>query len=29
MGCLVWPARFVLFLLSAALGIGWLTAVAG
>jgi hypothetical protein len=27
-GCLVWPARFVLFLVSALLGIGWLAAVA-
>lgn len=26
-GCLVWPARFALFVASAALGIGWLTAV--
>lgn len=27
-GCLVWPVRFVLYLVSAALGIGWLAAVA-
>lgn len=26
-GCLVWPARFALFIVSAVLGIGWLTAV--
>jgi hypothetical protein len=26
-GCLAWPARFVLFIVSAVLGIGWLTAV--
>jgi hypothetical protein len=26
-GCLVWPARFALFVVSAVLGIGWLTAV--
>lgn len=26
-GCLVWPVRFVLFIASAVLGIGWLTAV--
>lgn len=24
-GCLLWPLRFVLYLVSAALGIGWLT----
>jgi hypothetical protein len=28
LGWLVWPARFVLFVVSAALGIGWLTAIA-
>jgi hypothetical protein len=28
-GCLVWPARFVLYLVSAVLGIGWLTVLAG
>ena len=28
MGCLVWPARFVLFVVSAVLGIGWLTLVS-
>jgi len=27
-GCLVWPARFVLFIVSAALGISWLTAIS-
>jgi hypothetical protein len=27
-GCLAWPLRFVLFLASAALGIGWLAALA-
>jgi len=27
-GCLVWPLRFVLYLVSAALGIGWLAALA-
>jgi hypothetical protein len=27
-GCLVWPMRFVLFLLSALLGIGWLSAIS-
>ncbi len=26
-GCLVWPARFALFVVSAVLGIGWLSAV--
>ena len=26
-GCLVWPARFVLFIVSAVLGIAWLTAL--
>jgi len=26
-GCLVWPARFALFVVSAVLGIGWLTAI--
>jgi len=26
-GCLVWPLRFVLYLASAALGIGWLAAL--
>ena len=26
-GCVAWPLRFALFLLSAALGIGWLTAI--
>jgi hypothetical protein len=25
-GCVVWPARFALFVISAVLGIGWLTA---
>ena len=28
-GCLLWPLLFVLYLVSAALGIGWLAAVAG
>jgi hypothetical protein len=28
-GCLVWPARFVLYLVSAVLGIGWLAVAAG
>lgn len=28
-GCLVWPLRFVLYLASAVLGIGWLAVVAG
>jgi hypothetical protein len=27
-GCLAWPARFVLFIVSAVLGIGWLMAAA-
>jgi hypothetical protein len=27
-GCLAWPLRFVLYLVSAALGIGWLAALA-
>jgi hypothetical protein len=27
-GCLVWPARFVLYLVSAVLGIGWLSVLA-
>jgi hypothetical protein len=27
-GCLAWPLRFVLYLVSAALGIGWLAAIA-
>jgi hypothetical protein len=27
-GCLTWPVRFVLYLVSAALGIGWLAALA-
>jgi hypothetical protein len=27
-GCLVWPMRFVLFLVSALLGIGWLSAIS-
>jgi hypothetical protein len=26
-GCLMWPVRFVLYLVSAALGIGWLTVI--
>ena len=26
-GCLVWPARFALFVVSAVLGISWLTAI--
>jgi hypothetical protein len=26
-GCLIWPVRFVLFVISAALGVGWLTVV--
>jgi hypothetical protein len=26
-GCLHWPVRFVIYLVSAALGIGWLTAI--
>lgn len=26
-GCLLWPARFVIYLVSAAVGIGWLTAL--
>jgi len=28
-GCLVWPLRFVLYLVSAVLGIGWLAVIAG
>lgn len=28
-GCLVWPLRFVLYLASAVLGIGWLAVIAG
>jgi hypothetical protein len=28
-GCLVWPARFVLYIVSAVLGIGWLSVIAG
>ncbi len=27
-GCLVWPTRFALFIVSAVLGIGWLTVVS-
>jgi hypothetical protein len=27
-GCVLWPIRFVLFLVSSAIGIGWLTALA-
>jgi hypothetical protein len=27
-GCALWPIRFVLFLVSSAIGIGWLTALA-
>ena len=27
-GCVAWPLRFVLYLVSAALGIGWLAAIA-
>jgi len=26
-GCVAWPLRFVVFLLSALLGIGWLSAI--
>lgn len=28
-GCLLWPMRFVLYLVSALIGIGWLTAIIG
>ncbi|MGZ8513238.1 MAG: hypothetical protein ACXWWL_07345 [Candidatus Limnocylindria bacterium] len=28
-GCLVWPARFALYVVSAVLGIGWLSVIAG
>lgn len=28
-GCLIWPARFVAFLVSALFGIGWLVALTG
>ena len=28
-GCLIWPARFALYIASAVLGIGWLTALGG
>ncbi len=28
-GCLVWPLRFVLYLVSAVLGIGWLAVIGG
>lgn len=28
-GCMLWPLRFVLYLLGAALGIGWLAIAAG
>lgn len=28
-GCLLWPVRFVLYLVSAVLGIGWLSVIAG
>jgi hypothetical protein len=28
-GCLLWPLRFVLYIVSAVLGIGWLAVVAG
>lgn len=28
-GCLVWPLRFALYLVSAVLGIGWLAVLAG
>jgi len=27
-GCLVWPMRFLLFIVSALLGIGWLAAIS-
>jgi hypothetical protein len=27
-GCLVWPLRFALYLVSAAFGIGWLAVIA-
>jgi hypothetical protein len=26
-GCLMWPVRFLIYLISAALGIGWLAAL--
>jgi hypothetical protein len=28
-GCLLWPVRFVLYIVSAVLGIGWLSVLAG
>ncbi len=28
-GCLMWPVRFVLYVVSAVLGIGWLSVLAG
>jgi hypothetical protein len=28
-GCLVWPLRFALYIVSAVLGIGWLAVIAG
>jgi hypothetical protein len=28
-GCLLWPVRFVLYLVSAVVGIGWLSVLAG